>query len=77
MSAAGVAILSFGFFASILGLIGLILSFMDMSEIDAGRMDPNGRGGTQGGRVCAIVGLVLSAVIFFMFFFGRMGRFLR
>ena len=58
----------------ILGLIGTILGFMDMSEIDAGRMDPAGRGGTQGGRICAIIGLVLSGVIFLLFFFGRFMR---
>jgi len=57
----GVLILVLG----ILGLVGgcLILSPIawimgkaDMDEIDSGRMDPEGRGLTQAGMICGIVG---------------------
>lgn len=55
----------------ILGLIGVILGGDDLSEIAAGRMDPEGRSVTQTGRTCSIIGLVLSSVIFFMYLILR------
>jgi hypothetical protein len=56
-----------------LGVIGLvvfpvlcpiawIMGNADMSEIRAGRMDPQGEGLTQGGRVCGIIGTVLYGI---------------
>jgi len=35
----------------------------DMREIDAGRMDPTGRGLTQAGKICGMVGVILSVVV--------------
>jgi len=61
----------------LLGLLGIVLGQNDMAEIDAGRMDPLGRSGTQGGRTCAIIGLFLSVAIFVLFFFTRFERFMR
>jgi hypothetical protein len=32
----------------------------DMAAIQEGRMDPSGEGQTKGGRICAIIGLILG-----------------
>ena len=37
----------------------------DMAEIDAGRMDPEGRGLTQAGMICGIIGVILSVLSIF------------
>jgi hypothetical protein len=34
----------------------------DMKEMDAGTMDPSGRGLTQAGKICGIVALVLLGI---------------
>jgi len=54
----------------ILGLVvcGFIAPFAwimgkgDLAEIDGGRMDPEGRGLTQAGMICGIVGTALIAL---------------
>ena len=57
-----------------LGVIGLvvfpllcpiawIMGNADMKEIRAGRMDPDGEGLTQGGRVCGIIGTVIYGLM--------------
>jgi len=54
----------------VLGILGLIMCQIfspfawimgkgDMEKIDAGHMDPEGRGMTQAGMICGIVGTVL------------------
>ncbi len=56
-----------------LGIVAWILGGNDLKEMDAGTMDPAGRGTTQAGKICGIIGtilLILSAIlvaIFFMF----------
>jgi len=46
----------------------------DLKEMDAGTMDPSGRGTTQAGKICGIIGtilLILGLVIFgIVFAFG-------
>ena len=37
----------------------------DLSQMDAGRMDPSGRAATKTGQVCAIIGLAVSVVLLF------------
>jgi hypothetical protein len=51
------------------GLIGLILGISalnmannDLREMDKGIMDESGRGQTNAGRTCAIIGIILSVV---------------
>lgn len=44
-----------------------------MAQIDAGTMDPDGRGLTQAGKLCGIVGIALNVLVlgvtcFFLFF---------
>lgn len=59
----GVLVLVLGILSIVLcGLLGPVAWIMgnkDMAEIDAGRMDPTGRGMTQAGKICGIVGTVL------------------
>ena len=42
-----------------LGIPALIMGSADLKEMDAGTMDPAGRGSTNGGKICGIIGLVL------------------
>lgn len=57
----------------VLGLLGLLICFIcgivawvmgskDLKEIDAGRMDPSGRGLTQAGWILGIIGTVLGSI---------------
>jgi hypothetical protein len=39
-----------------LGPVAWILGSNDLKEIRAGRMDPEGEGTTNGGRICGIIG---------------------
>jgi hypothetical protein len=71
----------------VLGILGLVvcgplaiaawvMGSGDLKEIDAGTMDPAGRGTTQAGKICGIIGTILLIVsivlvgIFFMFGFA-------
>ncbi len=46
----------------ICGIIAWVMGNNDMREIDAGRMDPSGRGLTQAGKICGMVGVILWIV---------------
>jgi uncharacterized membrane protein len=62
----------------VLGILGLvicaplaiaawIMGAGDLKEMDAGTMDPSGRGITQAGKICGIIGtilLIIGLVIF-------------
>jgi hypothetical protein len=63
------------FVGGILGLLGFIFGQSDMAAIDAGRMDRAGRSITQGGRTCAIIGLVLSIAFLALYVVNRVVRF--
>lgn len=39
-----------------------IMGNIDLKAIQAGAMDPQGRGTTQAGRVCGIIGVVIAAL---------------
>lgn len=69
----------------ILGILGLVvcgplaiaawvMGAGDLKEMDAGTMDPSGRGTTNAGKICGIIGtilLILGLVIFgIIFAFG-------
>jgi hypothetical protein len=71
----------------ILGILGLIvcgplaiaawvMGNSDLKEMDAGTMDPSGRGTTNAGKICGIIGTILliisliMVVVFFMFGFA-------
>ncbi|MHC4666366.1 MAG: DUF4190 domain-containing protein [Planctomycetota bacterium] len=46
----------------ICGIIAWVMANSDLKEMDAGRMDPAGRGMTQAGKICGIIGVILAAV---------------
>jgi hypothetical protein len=46
----------------ILGIVAWIMGNTDLREMDAGRMDPSGRGLTQAGKICGIISVVLGIV---------------
>ncbi len=48
----------------ICGIIAWVMGKNDLREIDAGTMDPSGRGLTNAGKICGIVGIVLQCVGF-------------
>ncbi|MHC4186182.1 MAG: DUF4190 domain-containing protein [Planctomycetota bacterium] len=48
----------------ICGIIAWVLANGDLKEMDAGLMDPAGRGMTQAGKICGIIGVILAAVGF-------------
>ncbi len=47
----------------LLGPIAWVMANHDLKEIRALRMDPQGRGTTEGGRVCGIIGTTLNLVL--------------
>jgi hypothetical protein len=49
-------------FGFILGPIAWVMGNADMREIRAGRMDPEGEGSTNAGRICGIIGTVLGVL---------------
>ncbi len=63
----GVMILVFGILGLvcciIFGIVAWIMGNGDLKEMDAGRMDPSGRGLTQAGKTCGIISVVLQFVI--------------
>lgn len=63
----GVMILVFGILGLvccvILGIVAWVMGNDDLKEMDAGRMDPSGRGLTQAGKICGIISVILQLVI--------------
>jgi hypothetical protein len=59
-----------------LGIAAWIMGAGDLKEMDAGTMDPSGRGATQAGKICGIIATVLiilsliAVAIFMMFGFA-------
>jgi len=82
----GVMILVFGILGLvccfIFGIIAWVMGNGDLREMDAGRMDPSGRGLTQAGKICGIVsvGLALLGLVYAILMtvmgvgMGTMGR---
>lgn len=67
----GVLILVLGILSLIIGCLGLVLGITawvmansDLREMNAGRMDPSGRGMTEAGRVLGIVSVALYVLGF-------------
>lgn len=57
----------------VLGILGLVvcaplaiaawvMGSGDLKQIDAGTMDPSGRGTTQAGKICGIIGTILLII---------------
>jgi len=62
----GVMILVFGILGLlcciVFGIVAWVMGNGDLKEMDAGRMDPSGRGLTQAGKICGIVSVALQIV---------------
>ena len=46
----------------ILGIIAWVMGNADLREMDAGRMDPSGRGLTQAGKICGMISVILGVI---------------
>jgi len=54
-----------------LGIAAWVMGSGDLKEMDAGTMDPSGRGITQAGKICGIIGtilLIVGVIIMALFF---------
>jgi uncharacterized membrane protein len=64
----GVMILIFGILAFvccfIFGIAAWVMGNKDLKEMDAGRMDPEGRGLTNAGRILGMVGTIIGIIGF-------------
>ena len=47
-----------------LGIAAWVMGNGDLKEIDAGTMDPSGRGTTQAGKICGMIATILMIVGF-------------
>ena len=45
-----------------IGIAAWIMANADLKEMDAGTMDPSGRGSTNAGRICGIIGTILTII---------------
>ena len=60
-----------------LGIAAWVMGSGDLKEMDAGTMDPAGRGTTQAGKICGMIGTVMFIIslvivgIVFMFGLAR------
>ena len=59
----------------ICGIIAWVMANKDLKEMDAGTMDPTGRGTTQAGKICGIISVILAIVMFIisLLFLGFIG----
>jgi len=57
-----------------LGIVAWVMGSGDLKEMDAGSMDPSGRGNTNAGKICGIIATVLTIIsvliIAALFLFG-------
>lgn len=53
--------------APVLGPIAWVMGQQDLTEISAGRMDPDGENVTNTGRICGMVSTLVAAVVFLLF----------
>lgn len=64
-----------GVMVLVLGILGIVVCFIcgiiawvmgksDLQEMDAGIMDPSGRGLTQAGKICGMISVILVIVGF-------------
>ena len=46
----------------IFGIVAWVMGNNDLAEMDAGIMDPEGRGFTQAGKICGIISVVIQVI---------------
>jgi hypothetical protein len=60
----------------IFGIVAWVMGNSDLREMDAGRMDPEGRGMTQAGKIIGMIHVIVSIaaiglmLVLFLFFGG-------
>jgi hypothetical protein len=63
----GTLILVFGILGIVscfpLGIAAWVMGKLDLKEMDAGTMDPSGRGNTNAGRICGMIGTLLAGIM--------------
>ncbi|MEM7228357.1 MAG: hypothetical protein AAF432_06015 [Planctomycetota bacterium] len=52
---------------AIFSIVAYFMAAADMKEIDAGRMDPEGRGLTQASKIIALIQLILLVLVIVVF----------
>ena len=53
-----------------LGIVAWVMGSGDLKEMDAGTMDPSGRGNTNAGKICGMIGtilLIVSIIVLILF----------
>jgi hypothetical protein len=50
----------------ICGIIAWVMGNSDLREMAEGRMDPSGRGLTQGGKICGMISVILAIIGFIL-----------
>ena len=50
-----------------LAIVAWVMGAGDLKEMDAGTMDPSGRGSTQAGKICGIIGTILLILLLVIF----------
>jgi hypothetical protein len=62
----GTLILIFGILGLVvcapLAIAAWVMGSGDLKQMDAGTMDPSGRGNTQAGKICGIIGTILMII---------------
>ena len=63
----GVAVLVLGILGLVLcvicGIIAWVMANTDLRQMDAGIMDPSGRGMTMAGKICGMISVILLVVV--------------
>jgi hypothetical protein len=49
------------------GIAAWVMGGSDLKEMDAGTMDPSGRGTTQAGKICGMIACILMIIGFVIF----------
>jgi predicted Zn finger-like uncharacterized protein len=68
----GIISLVVGFVGFFTGLAAWIMGSADLKKMDAGEMDPSGKGTTQAGKVCGIIGTIFQGMML-LFVAGMIG----
>jgi hypothetical protein len=67
----GVLILVFGILGLVMcvifGIVAWVMGSGDLKQMDAGAMDPSGRGLTQAGKICGMIGVILNVVVLLLY----------
>jgi len=53
-------------FCGLLGIIAWVMGAGDLKEMDAGTMDPSGRGATNAGRICGMIATIFLILFAFL-----------